>query len=132
MFEKLKKEYDENGYAIVRSVIDPELVSEVENHVHWLSEKYPDTRPEAFHHNLLVNDPFIHHLLESEKILDVIESIIGPDIALFGAHYIAKNRTMANRSVGTRMVLTGHWSRWRLYRSGSLEQPQMWRMHACE
>ena len=90
MFEKVKKEYDKNGYAIVRSVIDPELVSEVENHVHWLSEKYPDTRPEAFHHNLLVNDPFIHHLLDSEKILDVIESIIGPDIALFGAHYIAK------------------------------------------
>ena len=90
MFEELKKEYDKNGYAIVRSAIDPELVSEVENHVHWLSEKYPDTRPEAFHHNLLVNDPFIHHLLDSEKILDVIESIIGPDIALFGAHYIAK------------------------------------------
>ena len=53
MFEELKKEYDKNGYAIVRSAIDPELVSEVENHVHWLSKKYPDTRPEAFHHNLL-------------------------------------------------------------------------------
>ena len=85
MFGTLKKEYDINGYAIVRNVIDPELVSEVENHVHWLSRKHPDTRPEAFHHNLLVHDPFIHHLLDSEKILDVIESIIGPDIALFGA-----------------------------------------------
>ena len=90
MFGTLKKEYDINGYAIVRNVIGPELVFEVENHVHWLSKKYPDTRPEAFHHNLLVHDPFIHHLLDSEKILDVIESIIGPDIALFGAHYIAK------------------------------------------
>ena len=74
MFGTLKKEYDINGYAIVRNVIDPELVSEVENHVHWLSRKHPDTRPEAFHHNLLVHDPFIHHLLDSEKILDVIES----------------------------------------------------------
>ena len=90
MVGTLKKEYDINGYAIVRNVIDPELVSEVENHVHWLSKKHPDTRPEAFHHSLLVHDPFIHHLLDSEKILDVIESIIGPDIALFGAHYIAK------------------------------------------
>ena len=90
MFDALKKEYDKNGYAIVRNVIEPELVSEVENHVHWLSKKHPDTRPEAFHHNLLVCDPFIHHLLDSKKLLDVIESIIGSDIALFAAHYIAK------------------------------------------
>ena len=90
MFDGLKKEYNKNGYAIVRNVIDPNLVSEVESHVQWLSNKYPDTRPEAFHYSLLVHDPFIHHLLDSEKLLDVIESIIGPDIALFGAHYIAK------------------------------------------
>ena len=90
MFDALKKEYDKNGYAIVRDVIESELVSEVEDHVHWLSKKYPDTRPEAFHHSLLVYDPFIHHLLDSEKLLNVIGSIIGPDIALFGAHYIAK------------------------------------------
>ena len=31
MFGTLKKEYDINGYAIVRNVIDPELVSEVED-----------------------------------------------------------------------------------------------------
>ena len=71
-------------------MIDPELVSEVEDHVHWLSKKYPDTRPEAFHHSLLVHDPFIHHLLDNKNLLDIIEAIIGPDIALFGAHYIAK------------------------------------------
>ena len=90
MFDPLKKEYNKNGYAIVREVIDPELVSEVEDHVHWLSKKYPDTRPEAFHHSLLVHDPFIHHLLDNKNLLDIIEAIIGPDIALFGAHYIAK------------------------------------------
>ena len=63
---------------------------EVENHVHWLSEKYPDIRPEAFHHNLLIHDPFIHHILDQKTILDIVETIIGPNIALFGAHYIAK------------------------------------------
>jgi ectoine hydroxylase-related dioxygenase (phytanoyl-CoA dioxygenase family) len=71
-------------------VFDRELVSEVEDHVHWLSKKYPDTRPEAFHHSLLIHDPFIHHLLDNKNLLDIIEAIIGPDIALFGAHYIAK------------------------------------------
>jgi|TARA_B100001079_G_scaffold237858_1_gene221153 ectoine hydroxylase-related dioxygenase (phytanoyl-CoA dioxygenase family) len=90
MSNALKKKYDKNGYAIIRDVIDPELVSEVEDHVHWLSKKYPDTRPEAFHHSLLVHDPFIHHLLDNKNLLDIIEAIIGPDIALFGAHYIAK------------------------------------------
>jgi ectoine hydroxylase-related dioxygenase (phytanoyl-CoA dioxygenase family) len=66
------------------------LANEVENHVHWLSEKYPDIRPEAFHHHLLIHDPFIHHLLKQREILDIVEQIIGSDIALFGAHYIAK------------------------------------------
>ena len=66
------------------------MANEVENHVHWLSEKYPDIRPEAFHHHLLIHDPFIHHLLKQREILDLVEQIIGPDIALFGAHYIAK------------------------------------------
>ncbi len=66
------------------------MANEVENHVHWLSKKYPDIRPEAFHHHLLIHDPFIHHLLKQREILDIVEQIIGSDIALFGAHYIAK------------------------------------------
>ena len=66
------------------------MANEVENHVHWLSEKYPDIRPEAFHHHLLIHDPFIHHLLNQKEILDIVEQIIGSDIALFAAHYIAK------------------------------------------
>ena len=66
------------------------MANEVENHVHWLSEKYSDIRPEAFHHHLLIHDPFIHHLLKQREILDIVEQIIGSDIALFGAHYIAK------------------------------------------
>ena len=90
MIETLKQDYDSSGYAIIRDVIEPELVSEVESHVHWLSKKYPETRPEAFHHDLLVHDPFIHHLLDNKKLLDLVAAIIGPDIALFGVHYIAK------------------------------------------
>ena len=66
------------------------MANEVESHVHWLSEKYPDIRPEAFHHHLLIHDPFIHHLLKRREILDLVEQFIGSDIALFGAHYIAK------------------------------------------
>jgi ectoine hydroxylase-related dioxygenase (phytanoyl-CoA dioxygenase family) len=86
----LKKNYDREGYAIIKNVIEPDLAKEIEAHVKWLSKKYPTTRPEAFHHNMLIHDPFIHHLLHQKKILDNVETIIGKDIALFGAHYIAK------------------------------------------
>jgi len=86
----LKKNYDREGYAIIKNVIEPDLAKEIEAHVNWLSKKHPTTRPEAFHHNMLIHDPFIHHLLHQKKILDNVETIIGKDIALFGAHYIAK------------------------------------------
>jgi len=86
----IKQEYDEIGYAIVRNAIDAVLASEVEAHVHWLGKKYPDVRPEQLHHNLLVDDPFIHRLVSDTRLLDIVEELIGHNIALFAAHYIAK------------------------------------------
>ena len=87
---EIKKEYDEKCFLIVHNAIDYDLAAEVKNHVLWLGEKYPNIRPEAFHHHLLIHDPFIHHLLKSDRLLKIVEKIIGPNIALFGAHYIAK------------------------------------------
>ena len=88
--DSINKSYEKNGYYIIRDVIKSKLVKEVQDHVKWLQNKYPKIRPEAFHHDLLVNDPFIHKLLNNKNMLDIVEMIIGPDIALFGAHYIAK------------------------------------------
>ena len=76
----LKKNYERDGYAIVRNVIDPDLAMEIENHIKWLSGKHPNTRPEAFHHDMLIHDPFIHHLLHQEKILDKVQEVIGTDV----------------------------------------------------
>ena len=64
--QKIKKQYKRDGYAIIKNVISSELAKEIENHVHWLSRKYPNTRPEAFHHNMLIHDPFIHHILDQK------------------------------------------------------------------
>lgn len=86
----LRQQYDQQGYVIVRKAIDPDLAAETEAHVHWLLRKYPDTRPEQLHHHLLVHDPFMHRLVGDERLLDIAEQFIGPDIALFAAHYIAK------------------------------------------
>ena len=86
----LKTSYDSNGFVIVKNVIDCDLIYELRKHVFWLIKKNPKIRPEALHHHLLINDPFIHHLTKQRKLLDAVGCIIGDDIALFGAHYIAK------------------------------------------
>jgi len=87
---KLKAQYDQEGYTIVRNAIDADLATETAEHVHWLIKKHPDLRPEQLHHEILVHDPFMHRLAGDERLLDIIEQFIGPDIALFAAHYIAK------------------------------------------
>ncbi|MBI88917.1 MAG: phytanoyl-CoA dioxygenase [Candidatus Marinimicrobia bacterium] len=94
-----KDSYDNNGFSVVKGVIKPSLANEIKNHIKWLSGKYPNTRPEAFHHNMLIHDPFIHHLINQDIILDYVQEIIGQNIALFGAHYIAK-KPLSGQPVG--------------------------------
>ena len=90
MTTTIRQQYDEQGYVIVRNAIDADLARETAEHVHWLAKKNPDTRPEHFHHDMLVTDPFMHRLVGDERLLDIVEQFIGADIALFAAHYIAK------------------------------------------
>ena len=47
---------------------------------------------------MLVGDPFIHHVINQDCINQISEHYLGPDFALFGAHYIAK--TTQRSSVG--------------------------------
>lgn len=90
MSTNLRQTYDEKGYVIVRNAVDSDLAAETAEHVHWLGRKYPDVRPEQLHHELLVNDPFMHRLVGDSRLLDILEQFIGTNIALFAAHYIAK------------------------------------------
>ncbi|MEM7028882.1 MAG: phytanoyl-CoA dioxygenase family protein [Chloroflexota bacterium] len=91
--------YDEKGYVIIRDVVDADLAAETVDHVHWLLEKNPGVRPEQLHHHLLANDPFMHRLVCDDRLLDIVEQFIGPNIAMFGAHYIAK-RPHKGQAVG--------------------------------
>ena len=54
------KQFERDGYAIFRDVLDPDLVQEASSHVDWLLEKNPDLRPEHLHHRLVREDPFKH------------------------------------------------------------------------
>ncbi len=86
----LRQEYNEKGYVIARQAIDPGLAAETAEHVQWLVKKHPDTRPERLHHGLLTHDPFMWRLTGDDRLLDIAEQFIGPNIALFAPHYIAK------------------------------------------
>lgn len=86
----LREQYEREGYAIARGVVDDALVEEARAHIAWLMEKNPDLRPEQLGHTLMADDPFWVRLVGDERLLDVAQQFIGPDIALFASHYIAK------------------------------------------
>jgi len=82
--------FDRDGYVIIRQVLDAELVAEANRHVDWLIEKHPDLRPEKLGYWLVPDDPFWIRLVSDERLLDIAEQLVGPDLALFAADYIAK------------------------------------------
>jgi ectoine hydroxylase-related dioxygenase (phytanoyl-CoA dioxygenase family) len=83
-------DYERDGYVIFRNVLDPELINEVNGHVEWLQRKHPEVRPEQLGHEFLRDDPFWVRLVSDERLLDIAEMFVGPDIALFASHYISK------------------------------------------
>ncbi|MBT4097034.1 MAG: phytanoyl-CoA dioxygenase family protein [Gemmatimonadetes bacterium] len=82
--------YERDGYAIYRGVIDAGLVAEASDHVDWLLANNPGLRPEQLHNNLMTNDPFWVRLVADDRLLDIAQQYVGPDIALFASHYISK------------------------------------------
>ena len=90
MLTTLQQQYDEKGYVIVRKAIDADLAGETAEHVHWLAQRNPDVRPERFMHDMLVTDPFMHRLVSDGRLVDIVEQFLGPNIAMWAAHYIAK------------------------------------------
>lgn len=90
MYPALKSSYDREGYVIVRHAIDKNLVAEAQRHVEWLIAKNPDVRPEQFHAHLAKDDPFWVRLISDDRLVDIAEQFVGPNVALFATHYICK------------------------------------------
>jgi ectoine hydroxylase-related dioxygenase (phytanoyl-CoA dioxygenase family) len=88
--EGLYTRFQQDGYVVARKVIDDSLVQECRNHIDWLLEKNPGKRPEQLHHTLMTDDPFWVRLVSDDRLLDIAEQFVGPNIALFASHYIAK------------------------------------------
>ncbi len=88
--EAAVKAYEDDGYVVFRKVIDPALIAETSDHVAWLQERHPDLRGEELSHELVAADPFWVRLVSDDRLLDIAEIFVGPDIALFASHYISK------------------------------------------
>lgn len=82
--------YELEGQVTVRHVIDDDLIKEGRSHVEWLLANHPEKRPEQLDHTLVRDDPFWVRLISDSRLLDIAEQFIGPNIALFASHYIAK------------------------------------------
>jgi phytanoyl-CoA hydroxylase len=85
-----RREYEERGYVVFRDVLDAGLVAESDAHVDWLLARHPELQPEELGHRLARDDPFWLRLVGDERLLDVAELFVGPDIALFATHYLCK------------------------------------------
>ena len=85
-----KQAYEQDGYLIVRGILDAPLIQELNSHIDWLIEHHPDLRPETLGHWLIADDPFWVRFITDERLLDLAEVLVGPDIACFAADYIAK------------------------------------------
>jgi phytanoyl-CoA hydroxylase len=84
------EKFERDGYALFPDVLDADTVAEAQAHVQWLMQRHPDTRPEHLGHTLMREDPFWVRLISDDRLLDIAEQFIGPDIALFASHYISK------------------------------------------
>ncbi len=84
------EQFRSEGYAIFRNVLDSDLIQEASDHVAWLLGKNPTLRPENLDCQLMTDDPFWVRLVSDDRLLDIAEQFVGPNIALFASHYISK------------------------------------------
>ena len=86
----LREAFQRDGYAIVRNVLDADFVSELDRHIDWLIERHPELPPETLGHWLIADDAFWVRFVSDDRLLDVAQELVGPDIAFFAADYICK------------------------------------------
>lgn len=86
----LRRAYDADGYVVVRGAVDPELAEQAGRHVDWLLARHPGLLGEDLGTDLVAGDPFWLRLVADDRLLDLAEVFVGPDLALFASHYLAK------------------------------------------
>jgi phytanoyl-CoA hydroxylase len=90
VLENAKRKFETEGYALFHNVLDAELMDDAARHIDWLMQKNPGIRAEHLDQRLVKDDPFWIRLVSDNRLLDIAQQFIGPNIALFASHYICK------------------------------------------
>ena len=89
-----RKQYDTEGYAILRNVISTDLVGELSNHLAYLEKRFPGVPTEHLHHLIMRNDAFWLRVASDDRLLDLAQAFApfleDGNIALFSSHYFYK------------------------------------------
>lgn len=87
------QKYNEQGYLIVpEAVLEPEKFKSLSAYFEKiLSEVEPGARPEALDVPHFIY-PELFQWVFDPAVLDLVEPILGPDIALFSTHFLSKPR----------------------------------------
>ena len=84
--------YRENGYLKFGRIFTSDEIDDLRIHVDEMIDSLPDgKRPEEMDRPHF-EDPWLFRYLTHPAVLDVIQDFIGPDIALWSSHFIAKPR----------------------------------------
>ena len=97
MSESLKKQYNQNGYVILRNVISTNLISRLHSHFDKVSARYAEIPAQSWNFWLFENDDEWLNLISDSEILDQVEKIIGSDIVHLGSHYWSKPPRVGNK-----------------------------------
>ena len=92
LHERETARYLTEGYAVFRSVIDAALIAELRTHVEWLKQHSPANyaNSELPQLHRMNDDPFWLRVVSDDRLLDVAEKFVGPNIALFNSSYFCK------------------------------------------
>lgn len=80
--------FERDGYAIFRRVVDADLIQEASDHVEWLQRTHADVPTEALTHDYMT--PFWHRVMSDDRILDIAQLFVGPNIASYSTHHFVK------------------------------------------
>lgn len=90
LLETAVQKYETDGYVVFPNVLDADTIAEAGEHIEWLMKKHPNVRPENLHSNFMPQDPFWIRLVSDDRLLDIAEQFIGPNIALYRSQYLCK------------------------------------------
>src|SRR6185312_14155773 len=84
--------YRDRGYLKFGRIFEREEMDRLRDHVDdMIAQLPPGKRPEAMD-TPHFQDPWLFKYLADERVLDVIQDFIGPDIVLWSSHFISKPR----------------------------------------